>query len=432
MGKRLLLLTSTLILTLLLAVIAAPSTAQTGVLPLNQNVNGTLAPVQNSQEWSLTVEPNTTVSLNLTRTGGSAPLSLQMFNGFGNIVVNINTDTTGNASIPTLLLFEGGSYRVVLSGNFSATTDPVTYTISVTTAGTNTIPDTTNNTDTTIILPTPTAEPQSPALQLEIGQQYTGNFTNPADEARFAFLGIADNYVTFGMSAPEGSGVDPILQLRAPDGSIIAESDNYYGTPNSLVVHLRLPTTGVYEMIARNESETGTGEYFVAVGSDFILYDVERGQGAHNQPIIATLENMGVRDIWLIDMQAGEELTISVEDWGELTIDPMVEVLAPSGETLGFDDDGGGEKNAFLTGIRAPETGTYRVHIAAYDHGSAGTYRLLWRVDDRLPTPSPLPPTSTPVPTGTQPPTSTPNAVETAVPLIAELRGSQGWVTGNR
>lgn len=427
MGKKsIVLIISTLLLGIVFFLVALPSSAQNGgLLLLNQPINGSLSTVQNRQEWNFNAEPTTTVTLNLTRTAGVAPLSLQMFNGFGTMVVNVTTDASGIATIPTLFL-EGGAYRVILAGDFSASSDPISYNISISAF----LPDASSlqNDTSTIVLPTPTDEPQSPATQLSIGDQYEGTLTTSGEIARFAFLGRAEEFITFGMNAPEASPIDPSIELRAPDGTIIAQSDNYYGTAVALVVHQQLPTTGVYELIARS-ANTETGEYMVAIGRDFVLYDVERGVGAHNQPIIARIENMGVRDVWFIDVEAGELITVSVENWGSDFIDPMVEIVTPSGETLAFNDDGGEDKNAFIAGVRAPETGRYRVHVAVYDHSSAGAYRLLWRAESRTPTPTAPPPTRTPAPTGTQPPSATPEA--TSSTIVTALASPRGQVDGS-
>jgi hypothetical protein len=433
MGKNKLLLPAItgLLLLMVLVVVALPSMAQGGgLLPLNQPVNGTLFADQNRQEWTFTAEPTTTVTLSVTRTAGVAPLSLQMFNSTGTILVNITTDASGTATIPTLYL-EGGAYRVVLTGDFTLDQTPATYTISISAFNAITVPSQPD--PDSIALPTPTDEPQSPAIQLEIGERYEGTLTNGDDVVRFAFLGRAEEYVTFGMNAPEDSLLDPAVELRAPDGSIIAASDDYYDTTTALVIHEQLPTTGVYELIASSQNNE-PGDYMVAIGRDFVLYDVERGVGAHNQPIIARIENMGVRDVWFIDVEAGELLTVSVENWGSDFIDPMVEIVTPGGETLAFNDDGGEDRNAFITGIQAPETGRYRVHVAVYDHGSAGAYRLLWRADSRTPTPTAPRPSPTSAPIGTQPPTATPTVATTddlsaTVLSLVEQRGSMDGVT---
>ncbi|PJF44837.1 MAG: hypothetical protein CUN55_02015 [Phototrophicales bacterium] len=400
------------------------STAQAqdnGVLNFNQVATGTLDADIPRQEWTINAPPATSVTLTVARTAGKAPITMQLFNNLGNILVNITTDNTGLATIPQLYL-EGGSYRLLLLANFEASQEAVSFNLSVATTGESILPNGPTALPN-IVFPTPTPEPQSPALELVVGQSYDGIMTQPNEEVRFIFLGYADEHITFGMNAPEDSGVDPAIELRAPDGSVIAQSDDYYGTRQALVIYFQLPSTGIYELIARNESATGTGEYQVAIGADFVLRDVDRGFALHNRPIIATLETLGVRDVWLIELEAGESVTISVEDWGELPIDPMVELVGPSGDTLGFDDDGGGGKNAFLSNIVAPISGQYRIHVAAYDHGSAGTYRLLWRVDDRVPTPTAIVPTLTPTPLGDEIAVPTLPAIQ--ISTINELRGSE-------
>ena len=424
MVKRYILLSLALFLAASLLLLPSNSQAQeSGVLPLNQLVNGSLDTIQPRQEWAFSAEPATTVNLSLIRTSGTAPLTLQMFNGFGAIVINITTDSSGAASIPTLYL-EGGTYRLILTADFSTTTEPITYAISLSDlAVNNNVNPGQPNTSTDITLPSPTPEAQSPALQLEIGEQYRGVITDPNQVLRFAFLGFADSFVTFGMNAPADSDVNPYLELRAPDGSIIVQSDGYYGTTDALVVHYQLPETGVYELLASSQDFIGTGAYMVAIGQDFVLYDVERGIGAHNQPIIATIENLGVRDVWYIDLEAGEEVTISVEDWGSESVDPMVELVSPGGETLAFDDDSGNDKNALISAVRAPVSGRYIINVAAYDHGSKGTYRLIWRAETRTPTPTPAVPTSDPALVAS--PATGVGAVDTPVPYIANNRGSE-------
>lgn len=392
-----------------------------GLLNFNQVATGVLDATTPRQDWTINAPPATSVSLTVARTAGTAPITMQLFNGIGNIVVNITTDNSGIATVPQLYL-EGGTYRLLLLTTLTDSRESVSFNVSVTTAGVASVPGGATSAPE-ISFPTPTTEPQSPALQLVVGQSYAGVMTAGGEEVRFAFLGYADEYITFGMNAPDDSDIDPSIELRAPDGEIIAQSDDYYGTKNALVVHFQLPSTGVYELIGRNDAPTGTGEYEVAVGADFVLRDVDRGVAQHNRPIIATLETLGVRDVWLIELEAGESVTISVEDWGALPVDPMVEVVGPNGDTLGFDDDGGGDKNAFLTGVVAPVAGQYRIHVAAYDHGSAGTYRLLWRVDDRVPTPTAVVPTLTPTPEGDE--ATAPVRPLVQVATLTELRGSE-------
>lgn len=399
-----------------------PAEAQdNSVLNLNQVASGTLDAETPRQDWTLDVPPSTNVTLTVARTAGTAPITMQLFNNIGNIVVNISTDASGIATIPQLYL-EGGSYRLLLIVDITDEQESIGFNLSVSSFASL---DSANPAAPApdLNFPTPTVEPQSPALQLVVGDSYDGVMTQPNEEVRFAFLGYADEYITFGMNAPAESGVDPSIELRAPDGTIIAQSDDYYGTRNALVIHFQLPTTGVYELIGRNDSPTGTGEYQVAVGADFVLRDVFRGEALHNQPIIATIETLGVRDVWYIELEAGESISVSVEDWGELLIDPMVELVGPTGETLGFDDDGGGDKNAFLTGISAPVAGQYRIHVAAYDHGTAGTYRLLWRVDSRLPTPTAVLPT--PTVTNESPDAATPDIPAVQVGDLETPRGSE-------
>ncbi|NDJ87344.1 MAG: hypothetical protein GYB66_15805, partial [Chloroflexi bacterium] len=247
----------------------------------------------------------------------------------------------------------------------------------------------------------------------------------------FSFVGYAESFITFGVSRVDNdreTTLDPYIWLQAPSGETIAEADDHADSDDALVIHLPLEATGVYTLFLNSSDNQGVGPYRVAIGEGFIRYDVDQGGAAHDQPLIASIADYGVRDVWTIDVESGDLISISVEAWDESPLDPMVELVAPTGETLAFDDDSGAGGNAFLSSIPAPVTGTYRIHIAAYSHASLGSYRLWWRRDNLFPTPTAAPATATsPVSnSATVTPTGTPFTIDipTGTPIIATTESS--------
>lgn len=400
----------TLALTLVLAIgivfIASPSHAQdNGPFPLGQTITGTLSPTQPEQSWTFDAAAGTRVSI-IARVAGGTPITLILMQSSGALLVSKNTDEEGVASVAQLYL-EGGAYSVKLRGDFSVSAQTVGFELTVIPIGSQTLtPTPTLPADLTTPAPE-TEDPLLPSSRIEIGRDLQGAFTQDGQEHRYTFLGYAEDRITFGMSRLDATATfDPIIRLQAPNGDIIAENDNYGDSADALIINFQLPATGVYTLYVGGVNGVGTGGYRVAVGAGFTLRDVEHGLAPHNEPVLATIETYGVREVWLAEVTAGDSLSVSVEAWNNSSLDPMVEVVSPSGVTLGFDDDSGANSNAILVGIPAPETGLYRIHIAACNHTSIGTYRLWWQRDSAIPTPAPK--TPAPAPIATTPSAATP------------------------
>lgn len=373
-------------------IIVTPIHAQdNGAFPLGQTITGTLSPDQPEQSWTFTAAPDTRVSL-IARVAGTTPSTLLLTHASGTLLVSKNTDDEGVASVAQLYL-EGGAYSVKLRGDFSATTQSVGFELTVIPIGSQT--PTPSPTFATPV-ETPETDPLLPSSRIEIGRSLIGTFDHDGQEHRYTFLGYAQDRITFGLSRLDANATfDPIIRLQAPSGDIIAENDNHTDSPDALVINFQLPATGVYTLYAGSANGLGTGNYLIAVGEGFVLRDVEQGTAIHNEPIVTELAAYGVRDVWLAEVTAGDSISVSVEAWDDSDFDPMVEVVSPSGITLGFDDDSGANNNAILIGIPTPETGLYRIHVAAYNHTTIGTYRLWWQRDSAIPTPLPKTPEPT-------------------------------------
>jgi serine protease Do len=73
-----------------------------------------------------------------------------------------------------------------------------------------------------------------------------------------------------------------------------------------------------------------------------------------------------------IDGQAGQPLQIEVSSY---QFDPQLILIDPAGNVIAQDDDGGGNFNARLD-ITLPQSGVYRVIVAATTRQAQGGYRL--------------------------------------------------------
>ncbi|NDJ85816.1 MAG: hypothetical protein GYB66_08015, partial [Chloroflexi bacterium] len=185
-----------------------------GVLTLGQTVNGTLSPSVPENQWSLVAPQESRANLTLTRMAGSAPLTVMIYNPAGTIIVSLNTDTQGLASLPQLYL-EGGTYSVKVRADFTTTAQETSFTLSIqsnTVTAVTPVPTMTRTLPPTVPpdqlaptitplpsldTPTPTIVPSPvgpPPVRLEIGEVYEGELTTPGDTHRFSFVGYAESF----------------------------------------------------------------------------------------------------------------------------------------------------------------------------------------------------------------------------------------------
>ncbi|MCQ3931705.1 MAG: hypothetical protein DPW16_14710 [Chloroflexi bacterium] len=405
-------------------------------LSLNNPTAGTLTATMPQQTWRFQIGQTQTLSLDVARSTGNSVL-IVILNQMNNAdtplqLIKARGDTTGRVYIPQLYL-EAGSYALTVTGDLVAIGgETVDYYILLATVGTPVGP--TANVAT--FTPNPTVNrtatpiPSNNATQiagdevgisgfkliesgevLEFGEMREGVFEQEGDIHQFTFFGTTDMVVTLSFSRmDEEATFDPYLRLQSPDGTIIAEDDDIVPTTlDSVINSVILPADGTYTVYAGSATGFGVGSYLIGIGIGVTVADVERGTLAPDFTQTATLEFYGARDRWLIGLQAGDVVTVYLKRVDNTTtFDPMVELVAPGGESLAFDDDSGGDSNALITDLTITETGLYSIHVAGFGNSDLGTYELRWSRETATPsipsTPSPtattrLLPSSTPTPT---------------------------------
>jgi hypothetical protein len=259
----------------------------------------------------------------------------------------------------------------------------------------------------------PTTETSTSGGRLEIGVTLVNELTQAGETHRYTFFGNADDPFSLVVNPdPINPGtLNPLIQVQAPSGEILVENDDMLpGILDSAVRSEHLPATGVYIVYVKSADDTGTGGYWITLGDQpYTLRDVDRGVAAAGTPNLESLETYGSREVWRVDLQAGDVIEVSVEVVDPASgLDIMTEVLSPDGESLAFDNNSGEGLNAYLGEVTAPVAGTYTIHVAALDNASVGDYRLIWQIVSAVPivaatlpasaTPS-TPPTLTPFPT---------------------------------
>jgi tetratricopeptide (TPR) repeat protein len=77
--------------------------------------------------------------------------------------------------------------------------------------------------------------------------------------ARYTFVGNVGDVLTFSARDADGSGVDPLISLLAPDGQAIAGDDDFGGELDSLIERFSLPVSGTYTLVVSHANGGYTG-----------------------------------------------------------------------------------------------------------------------------------------------------------------------------
>ena len=180
------------------------------------------------------------------------------------------------------------------------------------------------------------------------------------------------------------SEFDSYLELRGPDGALIAENDDG-GEGTNAQISARLARAGRYRVVARSYGEREASGFYeltlTAVG------DVARPgrvlEVRDGQTVFGRLES---GDSLIGDSTYVDVFTFRAPRNGEVAIDlrssafdAYLIVKDAEGTTLGSDDDGGDGTDARLT-LSVERGRTYRILANSYGEDRAsGTYRLLVR-----------------------------------------------------
>lgn len=249
----------------------------------------------------------------------------------------------------------------------------------------------------------PTLPPQIISGRLLLDQPVGGDIAQAGEIDRYTFFAnFADPIsVVVNQDAVNGGTLNPYLQLQGPTGEIILENDDLTTGILDAMIRQTTPSTGVYTLYVKSADELGIGSYTITLGNDpLTLRDVDRGPSLPSTIYEQALENYGQRDSWTVELNEGDIISVaadSLDATGQL--DLLLELVAPDGTAIAFDNNSGGSLNALLDSIVITVGGTYTFHIAALDNATIGPYRLFWlRLSDystAIPvtaTPSPVPP----------------------------------------
>ncbi|MBI5667376.1 MAG: hypothetical protein HZC41_05150 [Chloroflexi bacterium] len=171
---------------------------------------------------------------------------------------------------------------------------------------------------------------------------------------------------------PLSAGLTPLLELVAPDGSLVAQAESSGGGTDRLIAAARAPVTGLY-LLRVTLAGAASGGYTL-VWRAVSLAPTPTPQPAL-LPILAA-DDVAQRDnyrFYPFQGQAGQRVLIRVVAAPASRFDPVAALIAPDGEVIAEADDTDSSPNVEMI-VSLPTDGTYTVRVNGYL--SAGAFTL--------------------------------------------------------
>ncbi len=213
------------------------------------------------------------------------------------------------------------------------------------------------------------------AGRLEAGDRPRGN---GAYQDLWEFDGRTGQDVIVEMHSAE---FDSYLELRGPDGSVIAENDDGGEGRDALII-TRLRTNGRFRIVARSYGEAAaTGFYDLSLSLGGEVARPGRVVDLRTDQVV--LGRLEAGDSVVGDSTFADLFTFRAPQNGEVTFDlrsgdfdAYLIVKDARGMTLATDDDGGAGTDSRIV-LRVEQGATYRVYANSYGEDRAtGLYRL--------------------------------------------------------
>lgn len=171
---------------------------------------------------------------------------------------------------------------------------------------------------------------------------------------------------------PQGSTLDPILEIYGPGGGqYIARDDDGGGFPNARVEFVA-PRAGAYTIRLRAFGST-SGPYDIRIEPVTAMAEAETlgtvNNGRFNNSV-PTIGGAHYRD-YRIRLNAGQDIVLRMDSPDFDSVIRVFEAGREDGDALAMNDDFGGSLNSGLL-FRAPRTGTYTVRATELSHGDGG------------------------------------------------------------
>ena len=214
---------------------------------------------------------------------------------------------------------------------------------------------------------------------LNEGERFGSNVASIDDARQFRFEAEEGDWLRIRVDGKDG--MDPILTLLQPDRTEIAVNDDVSGANRDSLLVVQVPTTGLQVIRVAPYDAASIGDFVIRVERLEIPPDNDSGGIAIGGQADGRLGEPGDVDVFEFPASAGQSLTLTVS--GDTGVDVFAQLIAPSGNLVAVDDDGGHGLDAEMF-VAIEEDGTHRLEVWSALNGAGqrqliGAYRVFVR-----------------------------------------------------
>ena len=191
--------------------------------------------------------------------------------------------------------------------------------------------------------------------------------------ADFSFDGQAGAVLLISLAAAD---FDPALALLDADGQPLSMNDDSRGQNDAAIGPLALPYSGRYRL---EVSAKPLMMPQAALDGDFVLSisEVSLRSLEFDAPQAFSLSSAEPARYYALPVETGDSLTASLDSGGQL--DTLLQVIAPDGRQLAFDDDSGPSLDAELSNLVFDQAATYTLAVSSFEPEASGSGTLTVR-----------------------------------------------------
>lgn len=183
--------------------------------------------------------------------------------------------------------------------------------------------------------------------------------------AQVSFQGAAGSTIEIRVESAE---FDPAAALIGQDEAVITASDDSRGSKQAILGPLVLPYSGSYQL------EVSGAPLMMAQGADSggfrVGIEEVRPVPLRSGETAFALTPESPRLYYRLSLTAGDTLSASINTGGSL--DSLLQLVAPDGREVAFDDDSGGGLDAELSRLAIEQSGDYILVAASFDERVGG------------------------------------------------------------
>lgn len=356
----------------------------------NETIGGTLDAGNLSHIYTFDGVAGEYVLIEMNRVSGELDPRITLYDPDG-VPIATDDDSAGNngAILRNIQLIADGLYSIQADGSGQAGAYSIRllqYGFFAAVTPTVVIPPT-ETPIPTFGLPTPA--PAIPGTRLEDHRPAVFTLLEPGDVGIHSFFAAAGDTVTVGVTPAEGAELIPQFEIVNPDGVIVGSAQAVDG--EAVVLNLLADFEGGYQVFVRGEGGT-VGSYLISFGRGSTRLDIEQGKAPFGEQNAGSINRRGVRDVWTLELRAGDIITAAVNPALGSLLDPYLEfVRVEDNQIIGSDDNSGGNVSAFIRSTTVEKSGLYLLRVSAASGTTRGAYSLIWRYVNAAPTNTPPP-----------------------------------------